>query len=234
MAVTVVALSIPVSTTNRHIAIEIASEQLHLDGSGAVYWPEREIVLLSDLHLGKVSHFRKFGAAVPRKALFGNFSKLDELMGRYRPKGVYFLGDLFHSNLNNEWELFRSWVLKWQSSLPGTSWMLVIGNHDIISDWKFEHLGMQVSPRAELGPFLLTHHPEEPGELFNVCGHIHPAVRIREYGRSTLRIPCFHRNGKRLVLPAFGAFTGTHVIRPRPGEECYLLADGEVFAWREE
>lgn len=209
-------------------------EEIVLDGSGALYWPAREIVMLSDLHLGKVSHFRKFGSAVPRKALYGNFQKMDELLRKYKPKGIYFLGDLFHSNLNNEWELFRSWIEKWKPSLPLAHWVLVSGNHDIISDWKFEDLGIRVMSRRVLDPFLLTHAPEDREGKFNICGHIHPAVRIREYGRSRLRLPCFYKNSERLVLPAFGEFTGTHLIQPRPKEEFFLLADGEVFPYREE
>jgi len=215
----------------QEISISIASEELVLDGSGAAYWPDRGLLLLSDLHLGKVSHFRKFGAAIPRKALYGNFQKMDRLIEKYRPVGIYFLGDLFHSHLNAEWGLFRSFVQKWRVSIEG-DWVLVIGNHDLISDWRFIDLGIQVVDRLVWEPFLLSHKPEDSAEHFNICGHIHPAIRVREYGRTRLRIPCFYKTRNRLILPAFGAFTGTHVVRPRPGEECYLIADGEVFAWR--
>ena len=33
--------------------------------SGAIFWPARSILLISDVHLGKVSHFRRHGVALP-------------------------------------------------------------------------------------------------------------------------------------------------------------------------
>ena len=40
-----------------------------------------------------------------------------------------------------------------------------------------------------------------------IAGHLHPAAKLSMYG-TTIRRPCFVGNGRRLVMPAFGAFTG--------------------------
>ncbi len=71
--------------------------------SGALFWEEKEILLISDVHFGKISHFRKFGAAIPQGDIEKNFEILNEVITFFKPKKLIFLGDLFHSSLNNEW-----------------------------------------------------------------------------------------------------------------------------------
>ena len=43
----------------------IEGEELTLHPSGALFWEKKSLLMLSDVHLGKISHFRKFGAAIP-------------------------------------------------------------------------------------------------------------------------------------------------------------------------
>ena len=77
--------------------ITIQNHNFTLHPSGAMYWHEREMLLISDVHLGKVSHFRKHGSAVPKKAIAKNFEKLQDVIQSFAPKVICFLGDLFHS-----------------------------------------------------------------------------------------------------------------------------------------
>ncbi len=204
--------------------IQIAEQNLILHPSGVVYWEEEEVLLISDVHLGKVTHFRKYGAAIPQEVILKNFEVLQDSLSLYKPKTVCFLGDLFHSSLNREWQLFENWVLK--SSVKIT---LIAGNHDIISPLKYENLGISLVPELIWGPFLLTHYPEERVGLFNLSGHIHPAVRLRGKGRQSLRLPCFFKNKHQMILPAFGAFTGTHVMKKKREDEVYAIADAMVI-----
>jgi DNA ligase-associated metallophosphoesterase len=174
--------------------------------------------------LGKVAHFRKFGAAVPRLAVHKNFLLLDQLVDQFQPFHICFLGDLFHSSLNKEWQLFENWVAKTPAKIS-----LVTGNHDIIAPEKFESLGIDLFQELILESFLLTHHPEERESYFNVCGHIHPAIRLRGSGRQHLRLPCFFKTNKQLILPAFGEFTGTHVLKPNKTDEVFVIVEDEVI-----
>nr|WP_299338440.1 ligase-associated DNA damage response endonuclease PdeM [Allomuricauda sp.] len=190
---------------------------------GGVFWVDKSQLLISDVHLGKVAHFRKFGAAVPRKALHNNYLLLDEIVKHFNPFQICFLGDLFHSSLNKEWELFENWVAKTPSEI-----ILVSGNHDIISPHKFEHIGIPIFQELIIGDFLLTHHPEEQKNLFNFCGHIHPAVRLQGFGRQKLRLPCFFKSTSQMILPAFGEFTGTHVLQPKKEDEIFVIVENEV------
>ena len=192
---------------------------------GAAYWEGSSMLLISDAHLGKVTHFRKRGAAVPRNALLRNFERLGEVADHFAPRSICFLGDLFHSHMNREWLLFEQWVQSCTSRLD-----LVCGNHDIISPLRYEALGMGVRDRWENGPFLFSHEPEESDPLFNISGHIHPAVRLAGPGRQQLRLPCFFLRGRQLILPAFGAFTGSHTLTPETGDRFFALAGDSVIA----
>jgi len=182
-----------------------------------LFWQEKSMLLISDVHLGKVSHFRKFGAAVPQKAIQKNFDSMDEVVDFFQPETIVFMGDLFHSSLNKEWNLFEKWISGITSQV-----ILVIGNHDIISPIKYEDLGIKVVSEIQSEGFLLTHHPEEREGFFNFCGHIHPAIRLTGLGRQSVRLRCFFKSAAQLLLPAFGEFTGSHTLEP--AENCQVFA----------
>lgn len=205
-------------------SINIQGQEFVLHPTATLFWKAKSMLLISDVHLGKVSHFRKFGAAVPQNAIAKNFELLDEAIGYFQPKTICFLGDLFHSSLNQEWILFEKWVKGKQAKM-----ILVEGNHDIISYLKYETLGIAVVSELELEGFLLTHHPEYRKGFFNFSGHIHPAIRLKGLGKQTLRLPCFFRSPQQLILPAFGAFTGTFVLKPKRGDAVYAIANDEVI-----
>ena len=63
---------------------------------------------------------------------------------------------------------------------------------------------------------------------YALAGHVHPAVRLRGEGES-LRLPCFWFGARYGVLPAFGAFTGTAEVRPREGDQVFVIAEDEVL-----
>ena len=205
-------------------AVEFGGETLHLHPWGALYREKNAQLLISDLHLGKISHFRKYGAAVPLKAMGQNFQRLQDLLGEFRPESIVFLGDLFHSHMNGEWAFFSAWV-----ETCNTDLILVEGNHDILGPIPYEKLGIQVCPALVSGPFTCTHHPLEGFGGFNIAGHIHRAVRLKGTGRQSLRMPCFHFRRRQLILPAFGAFTGSHLMEILPGDRAYALAGDSVI-----
>ena len=190
----------------------------------ALYWKEKSAVLISDVHLGKVSHFRKYGAAVPVEAIERNFELLNEVITYFCPATICFLGDLFHSYINAEWQLFEDWVKGRTEDI-----ILVTGNHDIISPLKYENIGVRVVAEIQLDGFLFTHHPEERAGFFNFSGHIHPAVRLRGTGRQSLRLPCFIKSKSQMILPAFGEFTGSHTVKKGKGHEVYAIADASII-----
>lgn len=205
-------------------SITILGQTFILHPSGAMFWEEEDLLVISDVHLGKVAHFRKHGSAIPQQALKGNFLKLDLVTGFFDPKKIIFLGDLFHSYINNEWQHFEQWMQDISAEV-----ILIEGNHDVISPLKYEALGVQVIPELIIGDFLFTHHPEERENYFNFSGHIHPGVKINGTARQQLKLPCFFRRKNQMILPAFGEFTGKHILEPKKEDKVYVVTKEEVI-----
>ena len=204
--------------------ISIKENTFILHPTGAIYWTERKILLIADVHLGKISHFRKAGMAVPHNAVFGNYRQLDVALSYFEPETLCFLGDLFHSSLNNEFVTFTDWVSRIKVNV-----LLIAGNHDIINPQKYHDIGIPVHSELIVGDFLLTHHPEDRSGFFNFSGHIHPAVRLRGSGRQWLKLPCFFKKESQMILPAFGDFTGTFLLVPMQNDRIYAVTKDEVI-----
>lgn len=206
------------------LEIKINNHAFILHNTGALYWVEKGILLISDVHLGKITHFRKHGLALPTGAIYKNFYKLDELIEHFNPLIICFLGDLFHSTLNNEWHLFADWVIR--TAIPI---VLIAGNHDIIDPKKYNDLDINVVSEWVIDDFFLTHKPQEHKDVFNLAGHIHPSVRIRGMGRQFLKLPCFFRSSNQMILPAFGEFTGTYIMEPAENDTVYVVTKEDVI-----
>lgn len=207
--------------------IHIQNESMQLLSQRALYWEAQKALLLADLHLGKVNHFRKGGLPVPVKANERNVEMLLESIQLTKPERVIFLGDLFHSHYNEEWEVFGQ-LLK---NFPTISFELVVGNHDILSDHQYQKLGIVMHQELQLGPFLLTHHPLEDyaGELYNLSGHVHPGARLTGKGRQSLMLPCFYFGKRQGLLPAFGAFTGLARIVPKKDDQVFIIVENKIL-----
>ncbi|MHA7055769.1 ligase-associated DNA damage response endonuclease PdeM [Aquimarina sp. M1] len=204
--------------------ITIHQQSFILHPCGVVFWKERNILLIADVHLGKISHFRKHGSAVPSKAILKNFEQLDTVIDFFNPDTICFLGDLFHSYINTEWNLFTSWRNDQEAKI-----ILITGNHDIISEHKYEKLGVTTGTELILDDFLLTHHPEERESLFNFCGHIHPGIRLQGLGKQSIKLPCFFLKPNQMIIPAFGEFTGIYILEPAENDKVFAMTDKEVI-----
>ena len=205
--------------------IAIKNNSFILHHYGAIFWEEKSILLISDVHFGKVSHFRKHGIAIPNDAISENFNRLDILLAEFQPQTIIFLGDLFHSTKNSEWNLFANWTKSISQKI-----ILVKGNHDIIDELLFENLKIEVIPELIIEEFILTHHPLENNTLFNFCGHIHPGIKLKAQGRQFLNISCFFNKPNQMILPAFGEFTGNFYLRPTKNDLVYAITPDKVIA----
>lgn len=210
------------------ITIELHNNQFTMHPSGGIYWKETQSWLLADVHLGKVAHFRKNGIAVPRNAESSFYQKMKVLLPLFPVKRVLFLGDLFHSFQNNEWYLFDAWVRQ-----QGFEMILISGNHDVIPNWKFETLGLKVKTQLEEGAFFFSHFPDQQTEQFVFCGHVHPGVTLAGTGKQQLKLPCFFQSPNQLILPAFGAFTGLYILKPKAEDSIYVTTGKEVIEIKE-
>lgn len=206
--------------------IELRGETLHLLPEKAIYWKAKGLLLIADLHLGKSAHFRKNGIAVPAKAENKNWELLTKLFQKVKPKRVNFLGDLFHSVHNKEWEVFENLI----NEFPDIQFELTIGNHDILSPELYHKLNLKLFETLIEGPFIFTHEPiEKESEYYNLAGHIHPGVKLKGKGNQKHRLACFHFGKNKGLLPAFGSFTGLYTIQVKKEDQIFVVAGEEVI-----
>lgn len=209
------------------MVIDLQGQQVELLPQKALLFQAHKSLIISDLHLGKASHFRKAGIPVPNEVYDRNIESLVKLMQWKQPKTVFFLGDLFHSVYNKEWSYFQMVI----EQFPQIDFKLLLGNHDILDRRHYESCGLSVIEESyEYHGFLLSHEPIEHSEdLYNLYGHLHPGVRLSGKGKQALRLPCFHFMKTAGVLPAFGKFTGLAIQKPKQGERVYVIAENEVI-----
>jgi len=170
--------------------------------SGALFWPDENLICVSDLHLGKSERRARLGtASLPPYETHDTLARLDADLGFTDAKTVVCLGDSFDDNAAADAlsDAEKLWIATMQS---GRRWIWIEGNHDPGPvDLGGTHL-------AELSLWPLTfRHIARPGAAGELSGHYHPKARVRTRGR-TLSRPAFLVDTDRVILPAYGTYTG--------------------------
>lgn len=209
------------------MTVELNGEELQLLPQKAVYWPLRKVLLLADLHLGKIGHFRRAGIPLPVRASRTVLEGFIDILRGLRPERVVFLGDLFHSHYNYGWEDFGEVI----RSFPMITFDLVSGNHDILGSHQYLRKGISVHQYLDISPFHLTHEPCSvfSGDGYNLAGHLHPGISLYGKGKQSVTLPCFYFGAEYGVLPSFGVFTGLCRLEPRKGDRVFVIAEDKVI-----
>ena len=185
---------------------EVARVAVLADPSGALFWEEQGLLIVSDLHLEKGSSFAARGVLLPPYDTVATLGRLAAVVARHDPRMVIALGDSFHDRDAHERlsDADRDTLTALQA---GRDWIWISGNHDpaLPSD-----LGGMVANEVAIGPIAFRHEPT--GAFGEIAGHLHPKARVATRGRAMER-RCFASDGERAVMPAFGAYTGGLSIR---------------------
>jgi DNA ligase-associated metallophosphoesterase len=218
-------------SVNVRSALDIAGASLHADLSGALFWEEQHLLVVSDLHLGKGSSFAARGTLLPPYDTAATLSRLASVIARHDPRTVIALGDSFHDRKAHERLSDRD------RDAIGTlqarrDWIWISGNHDPVIA---SGLGGVVASEVAIGPIIFRHEPT--GAAGEIAGHLHPKARVSARGRSMER-RCFASDGERAVMPAFGAYAGGLSIRdeafakifPTSAFVAHLLGDRRVHS----
>lgn len=210
--------------------IVLAGARLRLLAQRAVFLPEHATLLIADAHIGKAVSFRKLGVPVPSGTTAAALDTLTALLETTAAEHIVFLGDLLHSVRSRAADTLAV-VARWRERHAGVALTLVRGNHDRHAgdppaDWRVAC----VDEGLRLGPLALMHHPDPVDGAYVLAGHVHPAALVGGRARDRLRLPCFHFGASVGVLPAFGGFTGMHVLPRGPGDRVYVIAGDEVRA----
>lgn len=203
------------------------------DHAGVLHVPAFDTLVVSDLHLEKGAAFARRNMHLPPWDTAATLARLGAAMARYNPGRVISLGDSFHDGQGAAAmpDLFRAGLA---ALMAGREWIWIAGNHDPRPP---ENLGGLSADNFSLGALTFRHEPSRrptPGE---VAGHLHPAATVILRGHPVRRA-CFVEDGVRLVMPAFGAFTGAaDIAAPRtaplfdwPRLNAYLLGRDRVYA----
>ncbi len=213
--------------------IAVGTERAFCDHRGALFLPEHRLLVVSDLHLEKGSSFARRGVLLPPYDTIATLARLAELIAFYRPTAVVSLGDSFHDG-DGAGRMSAQALEALANLMRHRDWFWITGNHD-----PHAPCGLPGETYAELrlGGITFRHEPTPDAAHGEVAGHLHPCAKIVARGRA-LRRRCFASDGSRVVLPAFGAYTGSLNVLDRAYAalfqwdrfHAHLMGGSRVFA----
>jgi DNA ligase-associated metallophosphoesterase len=195
--------------------LALAGVTLLADPTGALYWPEEKLLVVADLHLEKGSAFAARGVLLPPYDTAATLARLCGVVARYAPRRVIALGDSFHDG-GGPARMADADRDALKALQHGRDWIWIAGNHD---PDPAENIGGRFADVVALGPLTFRHEPsrQKPAPRPSdgeIAGHLHPLARVAQRGRAVSR-RCFASDGRRLVMPAFGAYAGGLNVRDR-------------------
>ena len=214
-----------------HLPPSTKEVALRLLPERAAYWEAEQTLLIADVHLGKDATFRAEAVPLPLGSTASDLDRLSSLVTRTGATRLIVLGDLYHAPASMTPATLNA-LRAWREEHAKLDVVLIRGNHD--HDAGASPAGLRIQEHdgpMTLGPFCLQHDPDTEASSdragYVLCGHLHPGMVLRSGGQRE-RLPCFHANGDRLVLPAFSEFTGLHILRPEPGDQVAVVAGDDV------
>jgi hypothetical protein len=197
----------------------VAGAEFVADSAGALYWPQERMLIVADLHLEKGSAYAARKIFLPPYDTAATLEALGRLIAAYCPLAVAALGDSFHDRKAGE-RLAAEDRGRIRALQAGRDWIWIAGNHD-----RELPGGLDGEALAELsvGGVVLRHEPRTGAAMGEIAGHLHPVAKVA--GRAgSVRRRSFIGDGRRCVLPAFGAFAG--------GLNIHDEAFAPLFDWR--
>jgi DNA ligase-associated metallophosphoesterase len=207
--------------------IKINDREIIIAANRTIYLPENKTLLVADTHFGKVSHMRKHGLAIPSAIIEQELDRFFRSAGQFPSERIIILGDMFHSDINQEVLATFAQLKKLDQQL-----VLVKGNHDRYSDETYLEYGIsEVHGDLSEGEYQFTHKLEATNDQGRVYfgGHVHPGVRLRDGSADSQRLPAFILSENEVILPAFNHFAGLSLNYGLPMRNAYAIANGQLF-----
>jgi hypothetical protein len=183
--------------------VRVNGQTLVPDLSGALWWPARATLLVADLHLEKGSSFATRGQFLPPYDTAATLARLEEAAGRLGARAVVALGDSFHDRAAAE-RVCPADQERIRALTGRLDWLWIAGNHDPAPP---AHWGGRVEDEVALGGLAFRHEADPLHGAGEISGHFHPKASVRVRG-NRVSARCFVTDGRRLILPSFGAYTG--------------------------
>jgi DNA ligase-associated metallophosphoesterase len=222
----------PESAPSLRSHIVIAGHELQPQAAGTLYWAVEKTLLVADLHLEKGAAFAALGMLIPPYDTRTTLARLARIIRDLNPARIVALGDSFHRSECAEALAAADLALLLELQ-RGRDWYWVLGNHD---PWLPASLGGTVCATLTICGITLRHEPSAKGSAREIAGHLHPCARIARRG-TAIRRRCFATDGTRIVMPAFGAYTGglnvlDEAFGPlfvRPRLEAWMMGNAAVY-----
>lgn len=203
-----------------------------LDPAGGLLWPAVGLLAVSDLHLEKGSSYARHGQLLPPWDTHATLDRLALLLRRYQPRIVIALGDSFH-DADGSSRLPSGELSRLRAMTAAHRFIWVQGNHDPVPPSGVGGEWVETYVTAS----LVFRHQATAGAQGEISGHHHPKAAVPARGGSVSR-PCFVSDSRRLMMPAFGAYTGGLDVRdpaiarlfPRGGR-VFLLGRERLFSF---
>lgn len=197
---------------SRSHLIKLGGLEFVPDLSGALYATEFRTLLVADLHLEKGSSLARRGVHLPPYDTRETLRHLEAVIAACSPAQLIFLGDSFHDVDAHE-RIPNDDIAKLRDITTRVTTIWISGNHDPVVPVT---IGGQLASEVSLGGVTLRHEPRALGEgQYEIAGHLHPAASIDHRGHR-IRCKCFIADERRIVMPAFGSFTGALGISAPP------------------
>lgn len=214
----------PHGLSKTHV-IKLGGLDLIPDLSGSLFVPDYNTLLVADLHLEQGASLARRGIHAPPYDSRQSLAQLASVVSAISPEQLIFLGDSFHDSSAEKYIADEDRAALLQiTALRNTMW--ITGNHD---PYASESLGGESADEVILGPITLRHVPKlDLGDEFEISGHLHPGATITQRGRH-IRTKCFVGDERRLILPAFGSYTGAFSISAPAFNNLFDDSKTEVF-----
>lgn len=208
--------------------VTILGNTLQLLPEKAIYIEQLKTLLVSDVHLGKSETFQSLGVPISNAVNQVTLNRLQTVCDRFELEYLFILGDLFHSKHALVDEVLVGWFDFLQA--VNASVQLIVGNHDRALVSQLEQLSIScILDAIQIDNLMLSHEPTPQQNHLNICGHIHPCVRLKTK-LDQLRLPCFYLEDSQnvLILPSFGEFTGGYEVPLTSGTTAYVVVETAI------
>lgn len=182
---------------------DFAGERFLMLADRALFWPARGALIVADMHLEKASWYAAQGQPLPPYDSHDTLDRLARIAGETQARAIWCLGDSFHDG-DAATRIAPSVAERLAQQAKKTKLVWVAGNHDGLSGGAW---GGEVAEELVDSGIVFRHQCQAGESRPEISGHFHPKLRINLRGRGVSR-PCFAGDSRRLILPAFGSFTG--------------------------
>ena len=183
------------------ITINFNNHKFQISKEGILFWFDKQIAIIADLHLEKGSSFGPSGQFLPPYDSEETLNKIFKTIKNHKIKTIILLGDTFHDKnafdrmSEKVFILFKSLIEKYEV-------IFILGNHES----KFE-----IGRISFLNEYVIDDihfiHQALPTSIFQISGHFHPVASVKSSIKK-ITAKCLLHTNNHIILPSFGQYTG--------------------------